>query len=209
MQASAARLEEQLADCESALVEEKTVSLERKHETKQYQYQVRQELQGNVEELRVYPQLLSEAEQSLLECQENLQSLERKCSEKSESVKQLQFKEEALSYGNRQLDQRSSECQALNRQLEAALSDVREQVANDEMTDCRADVRINCCLSVIDLQAEKQFEVRLKDLQLSLDQSESHKRSIQNYVDFLKNSYKTMFDEGLQTSAFGPSYFLK
>lgn len=61
----------------------------------------------------------------------------------------------------------------------------------------------------LNLQAEKQFEVRLKDLQLSLDQSESHKQSIQNYVDFLKNSYKTMFDEGLQTSSFGSSYFLK
>lgn len=58
-------------------------------------------------------------------------------------------------------------------------------------------------------QAEKQFEVRLKDLQLSLDQSESHKQSIQNYVDFLKNSYRTMFDEGLQTSGFGSSYFQK
>lgn len=57
------------------------------------------------------------------------------------------------------------------------------------------------------LQAEKQFEVRLKDLQLSLDQSESHKQSIQNYVDFLKNSYRTMFDEGMQTSSFGSSYF--
>lgn len=61
------------------------------------------------------------------------------------------------------------------------------------------------------LQAEKQFEVRLKDLQLSLDQSKSHKQSIQNYVDFLKNSYATMFDEGLPQapSSFGSSYFLK
>jgi hypothetical protein len=53
--------------------------------------------------------------------------------------------------------------------------------------------------------------VRLKDLQLSLNQSESHKQSIQNYVDFLKNSYSTMFDEGLPpaASSFGSSYFLK
>jgi len=64
------------------------------------------------------------------------------------------------------------------------------------------------CLS-LNPQTEKQFEIRLKDLQLSLDQSESHKRSIQNYIDFLKNSYKTMFDDGLQTSTFGSSYFLK
>lgn len=73
---------------------------------------------------------------------------------------------------------------------------------------CYQRWKITVCL-YLNLQAEKQFEVRLKDLQLSLDQSESHKQSIQNYVDFLKNSYKTMFDEGLQTSSFGSSYFLK
>ncbi len=73
---------------------------------------------------------------------------------------------------------------------------------------CSQRWHITVCLYV-NLQAEKQFEVRLKDLQLSLDQSESHKQSIQNYIDFLKNSYKTMFDEGLQTSSFGSSYFLK
>lgn len=57
------------------------------------------------------------------------------------------------------------------------------------------------------LQAEKQFEVRLKDLQLSLDQSESHKQSVQNYVDFLKQFYTTVFDEGPQMARFESSYF--
>lgn len=54
--------------------------------------QVRQELQGRVEELKSYPELLSAAEQSLFECQANLQRSERKCSEKSESIRQLQVK---------------------------------------------------------------------------------------------------------------------
>lgn len=53
---------------------------------------MRQELQGRVEELNAYPELLNAAEQSLFECQENLQRLERKCSEKSESIRQLQVK---------------------------------------------------------------------------------------------------------------------
>lgn len=48
--------------------------------------------------------------------------------ENLELVRSLAGQEEALSYSNRQLDQRSSECQALSRQLEAALSDVRQQV---------------------------------------------------------------------------------
>lgn len=53
---------------------------------------MRLELQGRVEELKSYPELLSAAEQNLFECQENLQRSERKCSEKSESVRQLQVK---------------------------------------------------------------------------------------------------------------------
>lgn len=53
---------------------------------------MRQELQGRVEELNAYPELLNAAEQSLFECQENLQRLERKRSEKSESIRQLQVK---------------------------------------------------------------------------------------------------------------------
>ncbi|KAM6989918.1 outer dense fiber protein 2-like isoform 2-T2 [Tautogolabrus adspersus] len=240
---------------------------------------VRQELQGRVEELKSFPELLSSAEQSLFECQENLRRSERKCSEKSESVRKLQVKmesqtkllsssvqmkdsiheanlqlqervnsvqkqmeklqqenlelvrrlaaqEEALTYSNRQLDQRSSECQALSRQLEAALSDVKQQVNKVkgravsreealqtkilelEAEKSRRDNELRL-LRQKKITAEKQFEVRLTDLQLSLDQSESHKQSIQNYVDFLKNSYTTMFDEGLQSTTFGSSYFLK
>ncbi|XP_061587135.1 outer dense fiber protein 2-like isoform X1 [Cololabis saira] len=314
LKVSVARLEQELADCESALVEEKIVSQDRTRQAEQCQYQVadlqaeiddlrtkygyilreierardgkeaevekvRQELQGRVDELKAYPELLSAAEHSLLECQENLQLSERNCSEKSESIKQLQAKidgqtkqlgssvrmnesiheanlqlqakgnslqitmdkltqenfelvrrlaaqEEALSYSNRQLDQRSSECQALSRQLEAALSDVRQQVSKVkdqtsskeeglqtkilelEAEKSRRDNELRL-LRQSKLTAEKQFEVRLKDLQLSLDQSESSKRSIQNYIDFLKSSYTTMFDEGQQTSTFGSTYFLK
>ncbi|XP_041659663.1 outer dense fiber protein 2-like isoform X2 [Cheilinus undulatus] len=240
---------------------------------------VRRELQGRVDELKPFPELLNSAEKSLFECQENLRRSERRCSEKSESVRQLQAKmesqtellsssvemkesvreanlqlqervitvqkqieklqqenlelvrrlaaqEEALSYSNRQLDQRSSECQALSRQLETALSDVRQQinkvkdkaVSREEVLQTRI-VELEAEKSRRDnelrllrqkkISAEKQFETRLKDLQLSLDQSESHKQSIQNYVDFLKNSYTSMFDEGLQTTTFGSSYFLK
>ncbi|CAI5640871.1 unnamed protein product [Oreochromis niloticus] len=143
--------------------------------------------------------------------------------ENLELVRRLTAQEEALSYSNRQLDQRSSECQALSRQLEAALADVRQQVTKvkeeavsreealqtkilelgAEKSRRESELRL---LRQSKLNAEKQYEVRLKDLQLSLDQSDIHKRSIQNYVDFLKNSYKAMFDEGLQTST---SYFLK
>uniref|UniRef100_A0A3Q3K8J0 Outer dense fiber protein 2-like n=1 Tax=Monopterus albus TaxID=43700 RepID=A0A3Q3K8J0_MONAL len=305
LKASVAQLEQQLAECDSALVEEKVVSQEGKRQAERCQYQVaelqaeiddlrikygkilretektqdgkhtevekvRQELQVRVDNLNAYPELLSATEQSLFECRERLRCSERKCSEKSESIRQLQVKmesqtkllrssvemkesiheaniqlqqklnslqkqidelqqenlelirrlaaqEEALSYSKKQLDQRSSECQALSRQLEAALSDVKQQVNKVKDQACSREEALQT--KVLELEAEKsrrneelrvlrqsklttekRFEARLKDLQLSLDQSESHKQSIQNYVDFLKNSYRAMFDEGLQTS---------
>ncbi|XP_028448751.1 outer dense fiber protein 2 isoform X2 [Perca flavescens] len=165
-----------------------------------------------------------------LQLQEKVNFLQKKMDELQlenlELVRRLAAQEEGLSYSNRQLELRSSDCQALSRQLEAALSDVKQQVnkvknkavgreeaLQTKILELAADksrrdneLRL---LRQSKLTAEKQFEVRLKDLQLSLDQSESHKQSIQNYIDFLKNSYTTMFDEGLQRSSFGSSYFLK
>ncbi|XP_068197679.1 outer dense fiber protein 2-like isoform X3 [Antennarius striatus] len=147
--------------------------------------------------------------------------------ENLELVRRLAAQEEAQSYSNRQLDERSSECHALSRQLEAALSDVKQQV--NKVKDQASSKEKFLQTKILELEAEKsrrenelrllvqskhslekQFEVRLNDLQLRLDQSESRKQSIQNYVDFLKNSYKTMFVEGLQTSTFASSpYVLK
>ncbi|KAM8850351.1 protein BCAP-like isoform 2-T3 [Spinachia spinachia] len=163
---------------------------------------------------------LNEKEASL---QKRVDTLQR---ENLELVRRLACQEESLSYSHLQLDPRPPEGQALSRQLEAALSDVRQQVkkVRDQATSReealqtkilkleaeksrREDELRLLCRSK--LTAQKQFEVRLKELQLSLDQSESHKQSIQNYVDFLKNSYETMFDEGRQTAGFGSSYFLR
>uniref|UniRef100_A0A3P9LVH4 Outer dense fiber protein 2-like n=1 Tax=Oryzias latipes TaxID=8090 RepID=A0A3P9LVH4_ORYLA len=151
--------------------------------------------------------------------------MDRLQQENLELVRRLAYQEEALSYSKGQLDQRSSECQTLNRQLEATLSDVRQQVNAVKTLAASREEALQT--KILELEAEKsrrdnelrllhqsklaserQFQVRLKDLQLSLDQSESHKRSIQNYVDFLKNSYKTMFDEGLQATTFGSLHFL-
>ncbi|XP_024291732.1 outer dense fiber protein 2-like isoform X2 [Oncorhynchus tshawytscha] len=143
-------------------------------------------------------------------------------------VRRLAGQEDALHYSSRHLEQHSADCHALNRELEAALADVRQQVS--KVKDKAVSRESSFQTKILELEgeksmrenelkqikqsnqlAEKKFEVRLKDLQLSLNQSESHKQSIQNYVDFLKNSYSTMFDEGLPpaTSSFGSSYFLK
>ncbi|XP_036939513.1 protein BCAP-like isoform X2 [Acanthopagrus latus] len=189
-----------------------------------------EKMESQTKQLRSSVDMKESIHEANSQLQEKMASLHKQMDklqqENLELVRKLAAQEEALGYSNRQLDQRSSECQALSRQLEAALSDVRQQVSKVkdqavsreealqtkilelEAERSRRDSELRL-LRQSKLSAEKQFELRLKDLQLSLDQSESHKQSIQNYVDFLKNSYKTMFDEGLQTSTFGSSYFLK
>lgn len=54
--------------------------------------QGRLELQGRAEEIRVFSELLTAVEQNFFKCQGNLHFLQRKCSEKSESIRQLQLK---------------------------------------------------------------------------------------------------------------------
>lgn len=170
---------------------------------------------------------IHEANSQLQEKVHSLQmEMDRLQQENAGLIRRLGAQEEAASFSNRQLEQRSAECQALSRQLDSALSDVKQQVSKVKgQADCREDslqtrileLEAEICrrdkqlglLRQTKITAEKQFEVRLKDLQLSLDQSESHKESIQNYVDFLKNSYKSMFDEGLNATCFTSSYFLK
>ncbi|TWW73756.1 Outer dense fiber protein 2-like [Takifugu flavidus] len=284
LQASVSKLEQQLTDCESALVEETVVSQERKRQVELAQYQVtelqaevehllrgsrvaedqkgvevqklRRELQDCLQGLKSCTESLRVSEKSLSECQDNLQRSHWKCSEKTESIRQLQAKskigivnrvcvcrqmenlrqenlelvrklgtqEEAFRCSNRQLEQRTSECQALRRQLEEALLDVKQQVNKVKEQSVSKEEALQTKIVELEAEkirrdnemrllhqskhmAEKQFEVRLKDLQLSLDQSESHKQSVQNYVDFLKQFYTTVFDEGPQMARFGASYF--
>nr|XP_020447110.1 outer dense fiber protein 2-like isoform X3 [Monopterus albus] len=189
-----------------------------------------EKMESQTKLLRSSVEMKESIHEANIQLQQKLNSLQKQIDELQqenlELIRRLAAQEEALSYSKKQLDQRSSECQALSRQLEAALSDVKQQVNKVKDQACSREEALQT--KVLELEAEKsrrneelrvlrqsklttekRFEARLKDLQLSLDQSESHKQSIQNYVDFLKNSYRAMFDEGLQTSGFGSSYFLK
>ncbi|XP_058887887.1 protein BCAP-like isoform X3 [Acipenser ruthenus] len=163
-----------------------------------------------------------------LELQLKLDAVHRKIedvqSENQQLVQELSRQEEALHYSGKQLEERSAQCLALTRQLEAALADVRKQVT--DLKDKASDKERALQSKILELEtensrrekelkqlkqanksAEKQFEVRLKDLQLNLDQSESHKQSIQNYVEFLKTSYNTMFGEGISPNLGTSSFF--
>ncbi|XP_037131226.1 outer dense fiber protein 2-like isoform X2 [Syngnathus acus] len=308
------KLEEQLAECEAALVQEKSMSGEKDRIVEQFQSQVaaleaelsnarlqfqnlsqdcqrmedgeyskadevRQQLQVRVEELQHLPKMLKETEMKLLACQEKLQTSERKCSEQAEDIKNLQnelqtqvnlvksttelresssklqeqvdtlqktleelrreklkleqkleTQEQALCHSNqlleqsstrctdleRQLEQRMSECQAINQQLAQCSGDLlnfKEQVKNFKEQVLSKDEALQITVNELrllrqsKLTAEKKFEARVKELQFSLDKCESHKKNMQNYVDFLKNSYLMIFED--QISTFWSSTFMK
>ncbi|KAM4604999.1 uncharacterized protein ACJ7VT_017301 isoform 2-T2 [Polymixia lowei] len=102
--------------------------------------------------------------------QEKVDSLQNKMEELQlenlELVRRLTTQEEALSYSNRQLDQRSTECQALNRQLETALLDVRQQVS--KVKDKAVSREGALQTKVLELEAEKsRRETELKLLRQS------------------------------------------
>ncbi|XP_033837814.1 outer dense fiber protein 2-like isoform X2 [Periophthalmus magnuspinnatus] len=211
--------EERLRCCEMKCAEksESIKQLQAKMESQRKQLSSFEEMKESIHEAN------SQLQEKVHSLQMAMDSLQQ---ENSELIRRLGRQEEAVGFSNRQLDQRSSECHALSRQLDSALSDIKQQVnkvknqaaAREEALQtkileleaqiCRRDKELSV-LRQSKITAAKQFEVRLKDLQCTLDQSESHKQSIQNYVDFLKNSYTTMFDEGLQATCFTSSYFLK
>ncbi|KAK1165417.1 outer dense fiber protein 2-like [Acipenser oxyrinchus oxyrinchus] len=216
--------EQRLQDCQENLL-----SCERRYSHKSH---VISQLQVKVEN---QTQLLESSREKIallhkenLELQLKLDAVHRKIedvqSENQQLVQELSRQEEALHYSGKQLEERSAQCLALTRQLEAALADVRKQVT--DLKDKASDKERALQSKILELEnensrrekelkqlkqanksAEKQFEVRLKDLQLNLDQSESHKQSIQNYVEFLKTSYDTMFGEGISPNLGTSSFF--
>ncbi|XP_055722274.1 outer dense fiber protein 2-like isoform X2 [Salvelinus fontinalis] len=220
--------EQSLAECQDNLKRSEKTCADKAEAIRQLQVKVESQGEKMRSSLDMKESILeanSQLQQKVDALQKQMEELQ---GENQGLVRRLAGQEDALRYSSRHLEQRSADCQALNRELEAALADVRQQVSN--VKDKAVSRESSFQTKILELEAEKsrrenelkqmkqsnhlaekKFEVRLKDLQLSLDQSESHKQSIQNYVDFLKNSYATMFDEGLPpaTSSFESSYFLK
>ncbi|NXI79505.1 ODF2L protein, partial [Rhipidura dahli] len=123
---------------------------------------------------------------------------------------QLRKEDESLLCNELQLEEKIAEYNALTRQLESAVEEGRKMVAEEqEKMSCKeqafqrklllleAEVRKRQeekkqLLSLIH-HNEKHHEVHLKELENSLQKSENKNQSIQNYVQFLKAAYVTMF----------------
>ncbi|XP_067845750.1 outer dense fiber protein 2-like isoform X2 [Heptranchias perlo] len=137
-------------------------------------------------------------------------------SQNQELTETMARQEVVLLLSKDQLEERSRESTALSRQLEAALRDVRKKVS--EVKDQTAAGERALLSKILSLESElngktkelKQLQrnkdntemshkMHLQELKLSLEQSESQNQSIQNYVQFLKMSYATMFGESTLT----------
>ncbi|KFR03733.1 Outer dense fiber protein 2-like, partial [Opisthocomus hoazin] len=136
--------------------------------------------------------------------------LERMEFQNEELACQLEKEDESLQCSKLQLEEKIAEYNGLTRQLESALEEGRkmvaeelekmsykEQVLQTKMLALETEVREGQeekkQLLCIFHHSEKHHEVHLKELENSLQKSVNKNQSIQNYVQFLKASYITMF----------------
>ncbi|CAM4711699.1 unnamed protein product [Lepidochelys kempii] len=136
--------------------------------------------------------------------------LEKMEVQNEELAHQLANQEESLQQSELQLKEKLAEYDALARQLEAALEEGRKKESEvveknsskeralqtkilaleTELRERREEQkRLVCKLN----NSEKHQEVCLKELEHNLQKSENQNHRIHNYVQFLKNSYVTMF----------------
>uniref|UniRef100_A0A8C3S9S1 Outer dense fiber of sperm tails 2 like n=1 Tax=Chelydra serpentina TaxID=8475 RepID=A0A8C3S9S1_CHESE len=125
-----------------------------------------------------------------------------------ELAHQLANQEERLQHSELQLKEKLAEYDALARQLEAALEEGRkkesEEVEKISSKERALQTKILALETELRQRREEQKrlvcklnnkhqEVCLKELEHNLQKSENQNHSIHNYVQFLKNSYVTMF----------------
>ncbi|NWH19177.1 ODF2L protein, partial [Grus americana] len=123
---------------------------------------------------------------------------------------QLKKEDESLQCSKLQLEEKIAEYNGLTRQLEFALEEGRKMVAEELEKMSHREQALQTKMLILETEVrekqeekeqllcifhrnEKHREVCLKELENSLQKSENKTQSIQNYVQFLKASYVTMF----------------
>ncbi|KAM9379136.1 LOW QUALITY PROTEIN: protein BCAP [Phaethornis superciliosus] len=123
---------------------------------------------------------------------------------------QLKKEDEIFQCSKFQLEEKIAEYNGLTRQLESAREEGRKMVAEELRKKSYKEAALQAKMLVLETEVrkrqeeqkqllyilhhhEKCREVHLKELENSLQKSENNNQSIQNYVQFLKTSYVTMF----------------
>ncbi|KAK3587189.1 hypothetical protein CHS0354_016885 [Potamilus streckersoni] len=143
-------------------------------------------------------------------------SLERRLRDSEDKNREmmatLSKREENMHQNSLRLEEKSRENASLTRQLENALTDMRR--LQDQNRDAASQKERAMQTRIMDLESqlsqtraeiarvkrekeenERKFNSRLYDLKDRLEQSHSTNRSMQNYVQFLKNSYANVFGD--------------
>ncbi|KAL0966265.1 hypothetical protein UPYG_G00293140 [Umbra pygmaea] len=89
---------------------------------------VRLELQGRVRELEGYPELLSDAEQSLVECQDTLKRSEKTCADQTQAIRQLQVQVERQGEKMRTSVDMKDSIHKANSQLQHKMDSLQRQI---------------------------------------------------------------------------------
>ncbi|XP_068808714.1 protein BCAP isoform X1 [Struthio camelus] len=127
-----------------------------------------------------------------------------------EFANQLAKQDESLQCSKLQLKEKIAECDGLARQLQSALEEGRKMVSEEMEKISYKQQALQTKMLVLETElrereeekkqllcmfhhSEKHQEVCLKELENRLQKSENKTQSIQNYVEFLKASYVTMF----------------
>ncbi|NXP32835.1 ODF2L protein, partial [Leiothrix lutea] len=130
--------------------------------------------------------------------------------QKEELAYQLRKEDESLQSSKLQLEEKIAEYNALTRQLESALEEGRKMVAEEREKISYKEQAFQTKLLLLEAEVrkmqeekkqllclfhhnEKHHELHLKELENSLQKAENKNQSIQNYVQFLKDAYVTMF----------------
>ncbi|XP_043855566.1 protein BCAP [Dromiciops gliroides] len=153
---------------------------------------------------------LEEENSSKLKCENLKQKLEQMDAENEKLERKVASQEEYLKKNRFKFKEKSAEYNALARQLEVALEEgkqkvseeiekmtSREQALQTKISDLESELRKkneeqNQLVCILNTKEHHQ-EICLKEIQHSLEKTENQNESILNYVQFLKNSYVTMF----------------
>ncbi|NWW24214.1 ODF2L protein, partial [Falcunculus frontatus] len=154
------------------------------------------------------------SEEEVCNIQKKYEDLQRQLGEMEYRNEGLAFllrkEDESLQCSELQLEEKIAEYNALTRQLEYALEEGRKMVAEEREKISYEEQAFQRKLLLLEAEVrkrqeeknqllclfhhnEKHREVHLKELENSLQKSENKNRSIQNYVQFLKAAYVTMF----------------
>ncbi|KAM9391705.1 outer dense fiber protein 2-like isoform 2-T2 [Pholidichthys leucotaenia] len=211
------RTERQLQETQQEADAQERRNMEHNSALSEVRHKVEQQ-GAHLEMLQQRNLLLQEENDILAEKIHNLEKkLEDMNAENKEMSQALTLKDASIRGVQQQLEEKSRECRVLTTQLQQILDNAEKQM-DDSMQRLLAKERVSQS-KALDLQTqlsraktelsqlqrnkeetEHCFQRQLQSMKERLEQSDSTNRSLQNYVHFLKTSYRGVLRDSLPAS---------